>query len=50
MQMFVGYVQRYQQAQVPKGGQQVRLGRNYFQEVKRRGREAEQTIPYPWVR
>ena len=46
---FHGYVERYTRARIPKGGQQMRMGRNYFAEVKgRRGADVEQTVPYPW--
>jgi hypothetical protein len=49
MQQFLGYVERYLKAQQPKGGQQVKLGRNYFSEVRgRRGADIEQPVPYPW--
>lgn len=50
MGQFMGYVERYTRASQPKGGQQVRLGRNYFSEVRRgsRGRDVEQPVPYPW--
>lgn len=51
LQLFLGYVQRFFQSMKPKGGQQVRLGRNYFSEVqRRRGGGDERPIPYPWVR
>ena len=50
LQQFLGYVDRYTRAQRPKGGQQVKLGRNYFSEVRSRrgGQDVEQPVPYPW--
>lgn len=49
LQLFLGYVQRFFTQMRPIGGQQVRLGRNYFSEVrKRRYGEDERPIPYPW--
>jgi hypothetical protein len=51
MGQFMGYVERYTRAVQPKGGQQVRLGRNYFSEARQgRGQEVEQPVPYPWIR
>ena len=50
LQIFMGYVERFLRRMQPKGPQQVRLGRNYFSEVKNRrgGIDVEQQIPYPW--
>ena len=49
MQFFLGYVARYRQAQLPKGGQQVKTARNYFTDARgRRNSEDEQVVPYPW--
>lgn len=39
LQTFLGYVQRLVQTFRPKGGSQVRLGRNYFTEVRTRRRD-----------
>lgn len=39
LQIFMGYVQRFTQRQKPHGIQTVRLGRNYFQDARRRGRD-----------
>lgn len=52
MQQFLGYVERYLRSQQPKGGQQVRLGRNYLGELRGRrgGQDVEQPVPYPWRR
>lgn len=36
LRQFLGYIERYKSAMVPKGGQQVRLGRNYFSQVRSR--------------
>lgn len=47
-QLFLGYVQRFLQTMQPKGGMQVRLGRNYFAEIRSRGTGDEIPIPYPW--
>ena len=48
-QQFLGYVERYLKAQQPKGGQQVKLGRAYFSEVRsRRGSDGADATPYPW--
>ncbi len=49
-QLFSAYVARYQQAQRPKGGQTVTLGRNYVREAQGRGGEGR-TVPnagYTW--
>ena len=35
LQIFMGYVERFLQAMRPHGAQQVRMGRNYFQETRR---------------
>ena len=49
LQQFLGYVERYHRLSQPKGGYQVRLGRNYFGEARRRGDlDVEQPVPYPW--
>ena len=37
MQQFLGYIERYTRTQEPIGGWQVRMGRNYFSEVRQRG-------------
>jgi hypothetical protein len=47
-QLFVGYLDRYQRSREPKGLKTVRTARNYFGEVRRRGRDTEPSIPYPW--
>lgn len=48
LQMFLGYVERYHASMKPKGLQTVRMARNYFTEMRRRGRDEERAIPYPW--
>jgi hypothetical protein len=47
-QLALGYVQRFLQTMQPKGGMQVRFGRNYFGEIRQRGTDDEIPIPYPW--
>jgi hypothetical protein len=37
LQVFLGYVTRYTQAQRPKGGQHVAVARSYFREARRMG-------------
>ena len=49
MQLFLGYVERFFRLMAPKGGQQIRLWRNYFTEVRsRRYGGDERPIPFPW--
>ena len=49
LQQFTGYLDRFMRAQLPKGGQQVRLGRNYFSEARnKRNQDQEIQVPYPW--
>lgn len=43
LQKFLGYVARYQQNTRPKGGQFVTMGRNYWKDARRGGRDADQT-------
>lgn len=50
LQLFMGYIERFIRSLQPKGGQMVRFGRNYFAEVRARGREDEKMIQYPWIR
>lgn len=47
-QLFLGYVQRFVASMQPRGGYQVRMGRNYFSEVTNRrvGRQER----FPWIR
>lgn len=45
LQQFLGFVERYKRNTEPMGPQQVRLGRNYFQDARRRsGRELDPSI------
>lgn len=43
LQKFLAYVSRYQQNTRPKGGQFVTLGRNYWKDARRAGRDADLT-------
>lgn len=47
-QLFLSYVERYLRTMRPRGGQQVRMERNYFSESKRRRGEASGEISDPW--
>lgn len=49
LQHFLGYVARFMNSLRPKGGQQIRMARNYFGEVRiRRGGGTQDWTPYPW--
>lgn len=51
LELFLGYVQRFKNQQEPQGGMQVRLARNYFNEMRsRRSAEDDEIggVPYPW--
>jgi hypothetical protein len=48
MQLFLGYVQRYLQANRKKGANGVRTARSYFKQAM--GRRSEMGIPAPWWR
>lgn len=48
LQTFLGYVQRFVQTFRPKGGTQVRTGRNYFSEQRRQREDASGPLAWPW--
>lgn len=48
LQVFMGYVQRYVQALKPHGPMQIRFGRNYFNEMRKRREDDWREPAYPW--